>query len=43
MPGTRVYTRAGRRPDPGAGHDGENRLSVIGKRASHLESKFVAL
>jgi len=22
MPGTRVYTRAGRRPDPGAGHDG---------------------
>src|SRR5262245_46273553 len=22
MPGTRVYTRAGQRPDPGAGHDG---------------------
>src|SRR6266849_10219296 len=22
MPGTKVYTRAGRRPDPGAGHDG---------------------
>src|SRR4029077_3457382 len=22
MPGTRVYTWAGRRPDPGAGHDG---------------------
>jgi hypothetical protein len=21
MPGTKVYTRAGRRPDPGAGHD----------------------
>src|SRR5262245_41920139 len=21
MPATRVYTRAGRRPDPGAGHD----------------------
>src|SRR5688500_8891778 len=31
MPGTRVYTRAGRRPDPGAGHDMDR--SALAKRA----------